>query len=74
MTLSRFLLINETNMREMLVRYLCIHNPGVTNLKLWKMVGYTPSLEQVRSGEKRMTDPIEWKITPLGDQFCPEQS
>jgi hypothetical protein len=56
----------------MFVRYLCRHNTGMVSGKLWRVVGTQPSLEMVQKGEKKMTDPVEFKIDVLGTYYCSE--
>jgi hypothetical protein len=72
MTMSRFILAYDDNVRNMFVRYLCLRHPTMEELKLWRVVATQPSLIMVRSGEKRITDPAEHKIEVLGTYYCPE--
>ncbi|MGE3261350.1 MAG: hypothetical protein AB7K68_06195 [Bacteriovoracia bacterium] len=72
MSMSRFIASTDENIRNMFVRYLCRQHPGMTSGKLWRVVGSQPSLEMVQKGERRMTDPVEFKIDVLGTYYCPE--
>lgn len=72
MTLSRFILNADNNIRNMFVRYLCLQEKDVISVKLWRVTGTQPSLDMVRSGERRMTDPVDFKIEVLGTYYCPE--
>ncbi|MGZ3692970.1 MAG: hypothetical protein ACXWQO_01885 [Bdellovibrionota bacterium] len=72
MSMSRFIASSDENIRNMFVHYLCQQNPGMISGKLWRSVGTQPSLEMVQRGEKKMTDPVEFKIEALGTYFCPE--
>lgn len=73
MSMSRFIASSDDNVRNMFVRYLCHTNPGMTSGKLWRVVGTQPSLDMVQKGEKKMTDPVEFKIDVLGTYYCTEE-
>jgi hypothetical protein len=74
MTLSRFILSADDNIRNMFVRRFCLQNKDqVQQIRLWRTVATQVSLEQVKKGEKRMTDAAEHKIEVLGTYYCPEK-
>lgn len=73
MSLSKFILSTDDNIRNMYVRYLCEKNPDTTSMRLWRVLTTAPSLEMVRKGEKRMTDPVDYKIEVLGTYYCSEK-
>lgn len=72
MSLSKFILSSDDNIRNMFVRYLCIQESPLDSIKLWRVVGTQPSLQMVQRGEKKMTDPVDFKIEVLGTYYCPE--
>jgi hypothetical protein len=73
MSMSRFILSSDDHLRNMFVRYLCLKESNIHSIKLWRVLTTQPSLEMVQRGEKRMTDPVEYKIEVLGTYFCPEK-
>lgn len=73
MSLSKFLLSSDDNIRNMFVRHLCLTHPDMTLAKIWRVLATQPSLEMVRRGEKKMTDPVEFKIEVFGTFYCPEE-
>lgn len=73
MSLSKFILSSDDHIRNMYVRYLCEENPDAVSAKLWRVVATQPSLQMVQRGEKRMTDPVDFKIEVLGTYYCPEK-
>lgn len=73
MSLSKFILSTDDNIRNMYVRYLCRSNPDAISTKLWRVVATQPSLQMVQNGEKKMTDPVDFKIEVLGTYYCPEK-
>lgn len=72
MSLSKFILANDSNTKNMFVRHLCLQEKDVLNIKLWRVVATQPSLSMVQAGEKKMTDPVDFKIEVLGTYYCPE--
>jgi hypothetical protein len=70
MTLSKFILSSDANIRTMMVAYLCRNYPGTKTVKLWRALAKQPSLAQVRAGEKRMTDAVDYHIEVIGSFFC----
>jgi hypothetical protein len=72
MSLSKFILNSDDNLRNMFVRHLCIKEKDVSSINLWRVVATQPSLQMVRSGERKMTDPVDFRIEVLGTYFCPE--
>lgn len=74
MSMSRFIASSDDNIRNMFVRYLCRQNPGAVSAKIWRAIGTQPSLEMVQKGQKKMTDPVDFKIETLGTYYCPEET
>lgn len=72
MSLSKFLLSTDDNIRNMFVRYLCKDGEEILSIQLWRVVTTQPSLKMVQTGEKKMTDPVDTKIEVLGTYYCPE--
>ncbi len=70
--MSRFIMATDESVRNMFMRYLCMQNPTVTSARLWRVMGSEPSVDDVISRKKRVTDPVEFKIDPLGTYYCPE--
>lgn len=73
LSLSRFIMSSDDNIRNMFVRYHCLHEKALDSIRLWRVVLTQPSLEEVKKGEKRMTDPADYKIEVLGTYYCPEK-
>jgi hypothetical protein len=73
MSLSKFILSNDDNIKNMFVRYLCLQENDILSINLWRVVATQPSLKMVQDGEKKMTDPVDFKIEVLGTYYCPEQ-
>lgn len=69
---TRYLVASEGNLKGMFVNYLCRTYPGITSIKLWGVMALVSSLEQVKIGERRITDPGELKTEVLGTHYCPE--
>ena len=74
MSLSKFILNSDDHIRNMFVRYLCRSESDIISINLWRVVGTQPSLEMVKTGKKKMTDPVDFKIEVLGTYYCPESS
>jgi hypothetical protein len=72
MSLSRFILSSDANLKNMFVRYLCWDQREVISMNLWRVTGTQPSLDMVREGKKKMTDAVDHKIEVLGTYYCPE--
>jgi hypothetical protein len=72
MSLSKFLLSTDDNIRNMFVRYLCVDAKDILSIQLWRVVTTQPSLKMVQTGQKKMTDPVDTKIEVLGTYYCPE--
>lgn len=72
--LARLILMSDDNVRNMFVHHLCQQYPDMENANLWKVMATEPSLEMVRRGEKKITDPADLKIEVLGTYYCPEKS
>lgn len=72
MSLSKFILSSDDNMKNMFIRLLCIKNPEMRLAKVWRVTATQPSLDMVQRGEKKMTDPVEFKIEVYGTFYCPE--
>lgn len=72
MSMSHFVAATDGNIKNMLVHYLCQKNPHMVSGKLWRAIGSQATLEMVRSGERKVTDPVEFKIDVLGTYYCPE--
>jgi hypothetical protein len=72
--LTRIVLMNDENVRNMWVHYLCEQYPDMENANLWKVMATEPTLEMVRSGQKKITDAADTKIEVLGTYYCPEKS
>lgn len=72
LSLSKFIVATDDNIRNMFVRYQCMHEEDVQSIKLWRVVHTQPSLESVRKGEKKATDAGDYKIEVLGTFYCPE--
>ncbi len=70
-TLARFILANEENVRNMFVPYLCLEYPDMESVNLWRVLATEPTLEMVQKGTKKITDPAEFKIEVLGIYYCP---
>lgn len=73
MSLSKFILSSDDNLRNMFVRYLCLKEGDIRSINLWRVVGTQPSLKMVQDGLKKMTDPVDFKIEVLGTFYCPEK-
>jgi hypothetical protein len=73
MSLSRFIMNSDDNIRNMFVRYHCIHEKDLESIRLWRVTLTQPSLDDVKQGKKRMTDPADYKIEVLGTYYCPEK-
>jgi hypothetical protein len=73
MSLSKFILSSDDNIKNMFVRYLCLRESDVLSINLWRVVATQPSLAMVQAGEKKMTDPVDFKIEVLGTYYCPEE-
>ncbi len=74
MALARVMVVNDDNIRNMFVAYLCKQYPDMESAQLWRVLATEPSLEMVRKGEKKITDPAELKIEVLGTYYCPEEA
>jgi hypothetical protein len=72
MALSKFILSTDANIKNMFVRYLCLQEKDVLSINLWRVMATQPSLAMVQSGEKKITDPVNFKIEVLGTYYCPE--
>lgn len=72
--LARVVLSSDDHVRNMFVRYLCHRYPDMESANLWGVFATEPSLEMVRSGERKITDPADHKIQVLGTYYCPEGS
>jgi hypothetical protein len=74
MSMSRFILGSDDNLRNMFMNYLCHEHRDLLSAKLWRVVGTQPTLQMVQSGEKKMTDAVDFKIEVLGTYYCPEKN
>ena len=74
MGLARIILSSDDNVRNMFVHYLCREHPDLESANLWRVLATEPSLEMVQKGQKKITDPADFKIEVLGTYFCPEAS
>ena len=72
MSMSRFVGATNDNLRNMFVHYLCRQHPLMASARLWRVVGSQATLEMVKSGQKKITDPVDFKIEVLGTYFCGE--
>lgn len=72
MSLSKYIVSSDDNIRNMFMNYLCHKYPLTTEAKLWRVVGTQPSLEMVQKGEKKITDTVDYKIEILGTYYCQE--
>jgi hypothetical protein len=73
MSLSKFILSTDDNIKNMFVHYLCSQEKDILSMNLWRVVGTQPSLQMVQEGKKKMTDPVDFKIEVLGTYYCPEK-
>jgi hypothetical protein len=73
LSMSRFIIGSDDNIRNMFMRYTCMQNPDVVSARLWKVTGVQPSVEDVVKNKKRIVDPVEYHIDPLGTYYCPEE-
>ena len=71
-SLTRIILMSDENIRNMFVHWLCEQYPDMESANLSKVMATEPSLEMVRKGEKKITDPADFKIEILGTYYCPE--
>ena len=71
-SLSSMLFMVDGGIKNMFVRYLCLNNSGTISVKLWKVLAIPPTREMVLKGEKKITDPIDFKLEVLGSFFCDE--
>lgn len=72
MSMSRFILGSDEHIKNMFVHYLCIQHQKIQAIKLWRVTGTQPTLLMVQTGQKRMTDPVDFKIEVLGTYYCAE--
>lgn len=70
--LTRQIAASEGTIKGMFVHYLCGQYPGMISVKLWGVMGTMSSLQQVKGGERKITDPGEIKTEVLGTHYCPE--
>ncbi len=73
MTLSKFILASDENIKAMFIAHLCREYPNTQSAKLWRVTGMQPSLDLVQRGEKKMTDAIDYRIEVLDTYYCPEK-
>lgn len=72
LALSRFIMNNDDYIRNMFVRYQCLHEQEIESMRLWRVTLTQPTLEDVQAGKKKMTDAGDYKIEVLGTYYCPE--
>ena len=70
LSMSRYIMSSDEHIKNMFVRYLCLQNPNLSSTRLWRVVGTQPSLEDVTQGKRKITDPVDFKIDPLGTYYC----
>lgn len=73
-SLTRIMLMTDDNVRNMFVHWLCERYPDMESANLSKVLATEPTLEMVRKGEKKITDPADFKIEILGTYYCPEEA
>jgi len=74
MSLAKFLASSEDHLRNMFMNHLCNQYPETTQARLWRVTITQASLEMVRSGKKKITDPVDSKIEILGTFYCLEKN
>jgi len=72
LSLTRFLLASEGNLKGMFVHYLCREYPDLDSVKLWGVMATVNSLQQVQLGDRKITDPAEVHTQVLGTHYCQE--
>ena len=72
MSMSRYIVSNDDNIRNMFVRWQCLQHQTMTDIKLWKVTLINAPFDLVQKGEKKMTDPVDQKIEVLGTYYCPD--
>lgn len=70
-SLTRQVIGTEGNIRGMFMNWLCHEYPGLDSAQLWAVMATIPSLEQVKLGDRKITDPAELRTEVLGTQYCP---
>jgi hypothetical protein len=73
-SLTRIILMSDDHVRNMFVHWLCEQYPDMESANLSKVMATEPTLEQVRKGEKKITDPADFRIEILGTYYCPEKT
>lgn len=74
LTLSRFILASDENIRNMFIRRFCLPDSSrIRQVRLWRSVGSQPSLDEVRRGERKVTESAQFKVEVLGTYYCPER-
>lgn len=71
--LSRFIMASDDHIRNMFVRYHCLHTPDFESIRLWRVTFTQSNIDDVKSGKKKLTDPADYKIEVLGTYYCPEK-
>ena len=73
-SLTRQIIGTEGNIKGMLMSWLCHQHPDLDSAQLWGVMATIPSLEQVKLGDRKITDPAELRTEVLGTHYCPEGS
>jgi len=73
-SLTRYLIHSDGNLKGMFVHYLCAQYPNLDSVKISSVMATVNSLEQVKLGDRKITDPAELKTEVLGTHYCPEKS
>lgn len=71
-SLTRQVLGSEGNIKGMFMSWLCHEHPDLDSAQLWGVMATIPSLEQVKLGDRKITDPAELRTEVLGTHYCPE--
>ncbi len=72
MSMSKFIMSKPDNIQNMFMNWQCKKDPSLVSMKVWRVTGIQPTLDMVRSGEKKMTDVVDYKIDVMGSFYCPE--
>jgi len=72
-SLARFVLATEGNLKGMFVHYLCAQYPDLQSVQLWSVMATVNSLQQVQKEGRKITDPAELQTQVLGTHYCEEK-
>ncbi len=71
-SLTRFLLSSEGNLKGMFVSHLCREYPDLDSVQMWGVMATVNSLQAVQKEGRKITDPAELQTTVLGTHYCAE--